>query len=371
MRGNESHVSTAPPPPAAAAAAADDDDDDDDGVMSFRSTINNDTKEETLSFTDFSVHDDTNQHEPESSSNPKSHQRQQQQKQQRRSSATTTTTNTITIRPKSSGVNIVIPGSSQFKDLRDFAKSNNGTAIQYKATYHIGSKPIHDKNHLATTTTTTTIIGDDDDPRSNNNTKLMIQNGQLIIKETFATLKGNKGGNSYAFDYWKLPGSRKRRDSSIYDSTRPQLVASSSSGGVRGGQSRSGTASLLTTRAPNLIVDTALSTADAAKVRKFVAEAKVGQTPSEFFGGGNDDEDDENANDEGENNGVQAEEEVEVQQEASPFDNGGSMVSGDEEDGDCKDVSRKILGDKSNTVYRTQSKDKGEKREKCYPIVLP
>jgi len=47
------------------------------------------------------------------------------------------------------------------------------------------------------------------------------------------------------------------------------------------------------------------------------------------------------------------------------------MVSGDEEDGDCKDVSRKILGDKSNTVYRTQSKDKGEKREKCYPIVLP
>jgi hypothetical protein len=158
----------------------------------------------------------------------------------------------------------------------------------------------------------------------------MIQNGQLIIKETSVTCKGNKGGNSYLFEGWKLPGS-KQRDSSIYDSTRPKLM-------IGGSDDKS---AVLTTCAPHFILDPTLNVMDAARVRKFVMEAKSGQTPMEFFACGEDNTDDVDENEGGEG-------------EETLF--GGSMVS-EEEDGGEADVARKVLGDKSNTAGHTSLKE--------------
>ena len=248
-------------------------------------------------------------------------------------------TNTITIRSKANATtgngNTHIRGSSQIKDLREFAKMNNGTAMQYKATYHTGSKPIHDKNFVGGTKNGSGGGG------VNSN---MIQPGQLIIKETSVTSKGNKGGNSYSFDQWKLPGS-KRRDSSIYESTRPKLRSS-----ILGGKSGGAAAAVLSTCAPYLIVDTALSKVDADRVRKFVRDGMVGQTPFEFFATACDkhDGDDDNRDDDEEDD------------DALPFD--GSIVSDEEDEVGCKEeVERKVLGDRSNTTMgRKILKGKGE-----------
>ena len=280
-----------------------------------------DEEEENLSFTDSIItHKDL-------------HTSKSSKAQRRRQSTTALTlgasnTNTITIRSKANattgnGNTHIIRGSSQIKDLREFAKMNNGTAMQYKATYHTGSKPIHDKN----------LVGNN-----------MIQPGQLIIKETSVTSNGNKGGNSYSFDQWKLPGS-KRRDSSIYESTRPKLPSS-----ILGGKSSGAAgAAVLSTCAPYLIVDTALSKVDADRVRKFVNDGTVGQTPSEFFAtfekyDGVDDNHDEDEEDD----------------DALPFD--GSIVSDEEDEVGCKEeVERKVLGDRSNTTMgRKILKGKGE-----------
>ena len=270
--------------------------------------------EENLSFTETTA-DEKEEHNIQQSNKSK-----HRHSSTGRTNATTTTNNTITIRTKSKNGGIVIPSTkSHIKELRDLAKANNGTATQYKATYHTGAKPIHDKNATGSGSS------------SSSSSRMMIQVGQLIIKETSVTSKGNKGGNSYSFEGWKLPGS-KQRDSSIYDSTRPKLYKSS--------------AVLLTTNAPHLIVDTALTTADADRVRQFVMEAESGQTPMEFFAC-------ENDIDEGEDGG---------EGEEALF--GGSMVSEEENEGGI-DAGRKVLGDKSNTAGRTQLKGKGE-----YDILL-
>jgi hypothetical protein len=282
--------------------------------------------EENLSFIESTQQDEEQQYIPESKSKQR-HLQQQQQRRRRRS--------TITIRTKSNNGNIVMPGSTKkshnnIQKLRDFAKANNGTATQYKATYHTGTRPIQDKN-----VPTSTSSGGGGGSNNNNN---MIQNGQLIIKETSVTNKGNKGGNSYTFEGWKLPG-KKQRGTSIYDSTRPKLMEVSDVV----------SSAVLTTCAPYLIVDTTvLNDVDAARVRKFVKEAKSGQTPMEFFAGGDDDDEEDENDDESEGGGEGDEEAL--------F--GGSMVS--EEDNGGKDVGRKVLGDKSNTAGRTQSKGIGE-----------
>lgn len=270
---------------------------DDENIRPQHHARNNKTEEENLSFTET-----VEQEQPIPQSKTTTH---------RRSSVGTKAT-TITIHTKSKKGGIVLPRSSKsyIKELRDLAKANNGTATQYKATYHSGSKPIIDKNCTA-------VSGSSG---SNN----MIQVGQLIIKETSVTLKGKKGGNSYLFEGWKLPGS-KQRDSSIYDSTRPKLV----------GVDDSSSAVVLTTCAPHLIVDTALSVVDAARVRKFVMEAESGQTPMEFFAC----DDGDNGDDEGESGEVKD----------ALF--GGSVVS-EEENERSRDDGRKVLGDRSNTAGR-------------------
>jgi hypothetical protein len=289
-------------------------------------------EEENLSFTDSIItHKDL-------------HTSKSSKAQRRRHSTTALTvgasnTATITIRSKANATtgngNTHIRGSSQIKDLREFAKTNNGTAMQYKATYHTGSKPIHDKTVVGGTK-----HGGGGGGGVNNH---MIQPGQLIIKETSVTSKGNKGGNSYSFDQWKLPGS-KRRDSSIYESTRPKLPSS-----ILGG--KSGAAAVLSTCAPYLIVDTALSKVDADRVRKFVRDGMVGQTPLEFFAttcDNHDDSDDNHDHDDEEDD------------DALPFD--GSIVSDEDDEVGCKEeVERKVLGDRSNTTMgRKILKGKGE-----------
>lgn len=259
-------------------------------------------EEENLSFTETSEQEE--------------HIQQSKSNQRRRSS--TGTKAIIAIQPKSKKGGVVIPSTKSYiKELRDLAKKHNGTATQYKAAYHTGVKPIIDKNVVSA------IAG------SGRSSSTMIQVGQLIIKETSVTYKGNKGGNSYSFEGWKLPGS-KQRDSSIYDSTRPKLIDHALS-------------AVLTTSAPYLIVDTALSTEDAARVRRFVMEAESGQTPMEFFAC----MDDNNSEDESDD----------VEGEEALF--GGSMVSEEEHERGV-DQGRKVLGDRSNTADCTRLKDKGE-----------
>ncbi len=92
---------------------------------------------------------------------------------------------------------------------------------------------------------------------------------------------------------------------------------------------------VLTTCAPYLVVDTALSVEDAARVRKFVMEAKSGQTPMEYFAR----ENDNNDNSEVENDEVND----------AMFN--GSVVSKEENERNVDD-ERKVLGDRSNTADR-------------------
>ena len=268
----------------------------------------NKDKEENLSFTESSEQEEQPP-DPHAKSSSRRHRRR------RSSTGTKATTTTITIRTKSNKNGRIIQSGgnikSYMKELRQLAKVNNGTATQYKATYHTGSKPIYDKNDTTG--------------------HVMIQVGQLIIKETYVTCKGNKGGNSYSFDEWKLPGS-KRRDSSIYECTRPKLVA------VNGGKS-----AVITTCAPQLIVDTALSTLDADRVGRFVMGAKCGQTPMEFVAMMSEEEDTENDEDDNDDEVLFS----------------GSIVSEVDEGGG--EVERKVLGDKSNRVERNQIKGDGKK----------
>jgi hypothetical protein len=97
-------------------------------------------------------------------------------------------------------------------------------------------------------------------------------------------------------------------------------------------------------------VDTALSKIDADRVRKFVRDGTVGQTPLEFFATACDkhDGDDDNRDDDEEDD------------DALPFD--GSIVSDEEDEVGCKEeVERKVLGDRSNTTMgRKILKGKGE-----------
>jgi len=243
------------------------------------------------------------------------------------------TKKSIIVRTKSSSHNVLhIPSGSNNnrlnqRELLTLAKSNNGTAIQYHATIHYGDS-ITDKNFS-----------------SSNTNDYLIENGDLVIQQDCANVKGTYWTSKFGFRHWRLPGSRSSRGVSMYTSTRPMLADDKGSGASGDKKKR-----------PLLTLDTSLSTQHDRLVRRFVKEARAGQTPFDFFP-------ENELDDDKEGDDWQCKEEDEGDfgsgGDGFSFNDDGLAPSSDEksmeeeeEEEDQRPAKRKAFGDRSNTIPR-------------------
>jgi len=250
------------------------------------------------------------------------------------------TKKSIIVRTKSSSHNVLhIPSGSNNKlnqrELLKLAKSNNGTVIQYHATLHYGDS-ITDKNFSSS--------GSSNKLSSTND--YLIENGDLVIQQDCANVKGTYWTSKFGFRHWKLPGVRSSRGVSIYTSTRPILADDKGSGASDDKEKKR----------PLLTLDTSLSTQHDRLVRRFVKEARAGQTPFDFFP-------ENELDDDKEGDDWQCKEEDEGDfgggGDGFSFNDDGLAPSSDksvkeeeeeEEEEDQRPAKRKAFGDRSNTV---------------------
>ena len=252
------------------------------------------------------------------------------------------TKKSIIVRTKSSSHNVHIPSGSNNnklnqRELLKLAKSNNGTVIQYHATLHYGDS-ITDKNFSSSSSSSNKLSSTND---------YLIENGDLVIQQDCANVKGTYWTTKFGFRHWKLPGVRSSRGVSIYSSTRP-ILADDKDSGASGDKKK---------KRPLLTLDTSLSTQHDRLVRRFVKEARAGQTPFDFFPenelDGDKEGDDWQCKDEGNFGGVG---------DGFSFNDDGLAPSSDEksaeeqeeedEEDDQRPAKRKAFGDRSNTVPR-------------------
>jgi hypothetical protein len=101
-------------------------------------------------------------------------------------------------------------------------------------------------------------------------TKARIPRNTLIVQSRFVSPSGNRGGQTFAFLHWKLPG-KKTNCRSIYNDTRP-------------GFHHAGTP---IDAYPSMSLDDNLHPIVKTLVTAFLQEAGAGMTPTTFFGRGN------------------------------------------------------------------------------------
>ena len=266
-----------------------------------------------------------------------SQQQQQQQQQQhtsRRSSMNVPSNkrSSIIVRTKSSSYNVHIPNKLSQPDLLKLAKSNNGTAIQFYATNHSGDS-ILDKNNFG----------------GGKTIKYTIDNGDLIIQQDCANVKGTYWTTKFGFRHWKLPGLRNR-GVSMYDSGRPMLI------GDEDEKEQLDDDKDFVLRRPRFILDTSLSTRHADMVRKFVKEARAGETPFDFFTESELSGDGEGQHDDDEN--VNNDDFGAIGGDGFGFNDDVLAFSDEksEEEEQRRPTKRKALGDRSNTANQAQCK---------------
>ena len=212
------------------------------------------------------------------------------------------------------------------------AKSNNGTAIQFYATNHSGDS-ILDKNNFG----------------GGKTIKYTIDNGDLIIQQDCANVKGTYWTTKFGFRHWKLPGLRNR-GVSMYDSGRPMLI------GDEDENEQLDDDKDFVLRRPRLILDTSLSTRHADMVRKFVKEARAGETPFDFFTESELSGDGEGQHDDDEN--VKNDDFGAIGGDGFGFNDDVLAFSDEksEEEEQRRPTKRKALGDRSNTANQAQCK---------------
>ena len=268
---------------------------------------------------------------------PSQQQQQQQQQHTSRRSSMNVPSNkrsSIIVRTKSSSYNVHIPNKLSQPDLLKLAKSNNGTAIQFYATNHSGDS-ILDKNNFG----------------GGKTIKYTIDNGDLIIQQDCANVKGTYWTTKFGFRHWKLPGLRNR-GVSMYDSGRPMLI------GDEDEKEQLDDDKDFVLRRPRFILDTSLSTRHADMVRKFVKEARAGETPFDFFTESELSGDGEGQHDDDEN--VNNDDFGAIGGDGFSFnDNDNVLAFSDEkseEEEQRRPTKRKALGDRSNTANQAQCK---------------
>mmetsp|Transcript_20946 Transcript_20946/g.31578 ORF Transcript_20946/g.31578 Transcript_20946/m.31578 type:complete len:778 (-) Transcript_20946:330-2663(-) len=132
-------------------------------------------------------------------------------------------------------------------ELRAIAGKYRGLAIQYRVCY--AEKEVKD-----------------------NFTKKVIPKNTLIVQSRFVSEAGNRGGQSFSFLTWHMPGCNKR-SKSIYNKTRPQLWDNAVQEQEKDAY-------------PFVVVDESMHEVVKILVKTFLNEALVGASPLDFYGDG-------------------------------------------------------------------------------------
>jgi len=133
-------------------------------------------------------------------------------------------------------------------ELRNIATEYRGLAIQYRVCY--AEKELKD-----------------------NKTKKIIPRNTLIVQSRFVSEAGHKGGQSFCFLTWRIPGCIQR-STSIYDETRPHLWDDTFKKQQRNAY-------------PLIAVDEDMHEVVKLLVKIFLKEAVAGTSPLEFYADGN------------------------------------------------------------------------------------